>query len=303
MENLESLKAICHRYNPKVRYTHAALGAYPESRFLCMDVLENTIKAKEQGFFEEFFKTRHQIELSAHSVAIINPMTGLIVDPDKGFPKEVILAGAREEEILKIQAEIVAQSVYPDRLELGSLSMLGGLIHYQKSLQLPSAMAVVEWGSQKSSLMICSAKRVEMLRTIPFGEITLLQRLKSTLSLKDEAAAARILSSPGFDFNEMGTVLLREFIKQLQAAISFFEVQTGQSLKSFIVTLLPKHLSWVDGVLSQHLGPAALTVDYAAWLNASGLKLSADVPALSNHHFGVASLVMTAETDAEKKSS
>lgn len=306
LENIAALKAVCHEHNPKSRYTRAIAACYPESRFLYQETLENPSKARESAFFEQFFKSHYEKDLSACAVAILNPVTGLMVDLDKVVPKELAFAGAASAELQKIQADVVAQSVYPDRLELGTLSTMGGIIHYQKAQQIGSSAVVLEWGMNETLFIVCSGRRVELLRSIPFGYATLLQRLKTALSLKDDASAAKILEAQGFDFNEMGPVLLKDFIKQLQASAGFFEVQTGQALKHLIPILLPPNLGWMEQVVSQYMGLDLLSIDYQGWMNTLGVKTNeAKVPlgSLNRGHLGIFGLLATssAENDGEKR--
>lgn len=307
VENLSALKELCKTINPKNRYTRAVVGGYPDSRFLKHAMLENPSKAREDNFFAEFLKSQYQLELEENSVVLLNPATGLPVDLEKVVPKELVIAGAKQQEIVQFQNEIVAHGVYPEQLEIGTLATLGGLMNYQRAQQMGSSSVVLEWGKTQSLLSICSAKRVELLRVIPFGTDALMTQIKTSLGLKDESSTLKILSTGGFDMKEMGPAFLKSFIKELQASAGFFEVQTGQALKNFIIQLLPERFAWVEAVLAQYLGLDLISIDYQGWLNTLEIKTKDEalMSGLGRGHLGLISLMINEkfEDNDEKKRS
>lgn len=297
-EGLAGLKGLAHRLNPKARYTHAHVATYMDSRFVRHATLDNPSKAREVNFFEEFLKNQYQLVLAENSVAILNPSTGLPVDFEKVVPKELLICGAQNKDLLAFQNDLLAQGVYPDRLELGTLSTLGALIQYQRAQQMGSAAVYLEWGARQSLFTICSAKRVELVRAIPFGTEQLLEEIKNDLHLKDMTSVQKALSAGSFDFNEMGPLILKPFIKELQASAGFFEVQTGQQLKNFVVAHIPAMFPWVEGILAQYLGLTPLVVDYQGWFNTLGLKLREEkvkVADLTREHLGLVGLMLQGE--------
>lgn len=300
-----ALKDLCHNYNAKNRYTHAIVGCYPESRFLKHAILENPSKAREESFFTEFLKSQYQLNIDENSVTVLNPATGLPVDFEKVVPKELVIAGGLQKEFQQIQGDLVAQGIYPERLEMGTLATLGGVMSYQHAQQMGSSSVVLQWGKTQSIFSICSAKRVELVRSTPWGTDALISQIKTSLGLKDEASALKILSTGGFDLKEMGPAFLKGLIKELQASAGFFEVQTGQALKHFIIELLPENLGWVEAVLAQYLGLDLLSIDYEGWLNTLGIKTSDELPisTLTREHFGIISLMINnfEETNERKK--
>lgn len=298
IEGMAGLKDLCHRLNPKARFTRANIAIYPDSRFLRHATLENPSKAREDNFFEQFLKTQYQMELKEQSVMILNPSTGVAVDFDKVVPKEILITGAAQKDIVASQTDILAQGAFPERLELGTLATLGGLMHYQRAQQMGSSAVHLEWGAKQSLFTICSAKRVELCRAIPFGTETLLEEIKNDLHLKDLTSVQKALSAGSFDFNEMGPEILKPFIKELQASAGFFEVQTGQPLKNFVLTQLPAAFGWVEGILTQYLGLTALSIDYRGWFNTLGFKVREEkvkVAELTRDHLGLVSLMIQGE--------
>lgn len=298
LESATALKDLCHRLNPKARYTRANVAVYPDSHFIRHAILENPSKAREPNFFETFLKSQYQLELAENSVEILNPSTGVPVDFDKVVPKEILVTGASQKDIAAVQADIVGQGVYPERLELGTLATLGGLMHYQRAQQIGSNAVLLEWGARQSLFCICSAKRVELCRVIPFGTETLLEEIKNDVHFKDITSVQKALTAGTFDFTEMGPLILKPFIKELQASAGFFEVQTGQPLKNFIITLLPSAFGWVEKILTQYMGLTPLSLDYQGWLNTLGLKARENkvkIEELTRDHLGLISLMIHGE--------
>lgn len=294
LPDMAALKDLAAKIDPRARYVRAVVASYPDSRLLRHATLENPAKAREETFFDEYLKKNYQLDLSAYSISILNPATGLPVDFEKVVPKEILVAGASQENLAQVQKEIVSHGVYPDRLELGTLATLGGLMHYQRAQQMGSAAVHIEWGADHSIFSICSAKRLEISRVINFGTNTLVAQIQKDLHLKDAASALKVLSTQSLDFNEMGPLILKPLIKELQAAAGYFEVQTGQPLQHFILTLLPGHLQWVQAILAQYLGLSPLAIDYAGWANTLGIKVQGDkvkLAELTPEHIGLFSLM------------
>ncbi len=303
LEGATALKDLCHRLNPKARYTRANVAIYPDSHFIRHATLENPSKAREANFFETLLKTQYQMELSENSVEILNPSTGVPVDFEKVVPKEILITGAAHKDIVAMQSDVVAQGVYPERLELGTLSTLGGLMHYQRAQQIGSNAVLLEWGAKQSLFCICSAKRVELCRVIPFGTETLLEEIRNDVHFKDISSVQKALSAGTFDFKEMGPLILKPFIKELQASAGFFEVQTGQPLKNFVITLLPPAFGWVEDILTQYMGLTPLSIDYQGWFNTLGLKVRENkikIEELTRDHLGLVSLMIRGDGRGSK---
>ncbi len=302
LENEAALKECLPGANP--RYTRAIFGVYPQSRFLRHAVLENPSKAREADFFESYLRSQYQLELAQNAVTVLNPTTGLNIDLEKVVPREILFAGAAQKEFQEIQDKIIESGIYPERLELGTVATIGGLTHYQRVQQIGSSTLFLEWGAKKSLFAICSAKRLELLRQVDFGTEALWAQLKADLGLKDDVSAQKILASQTFDFKEMGPVILKRLIKEMQASAGFFEVQTGQPLQHFLVSLLPKNLAWVEEVLSRFLGLDCLPIDYQGWANVLGIQSRSETLKLgefTREHLGLFSLMANQAIDGEKK--
>src|SRR5690606_29497880 len=168
--------------------------------------------------------------------------------------KDVIFGAISGDEILHTQERLLEEGIYPDRLELGSLSVLGGLIDHLKFTDDSTSVLVLETGPDVTNAYIVTSSGVEASRPIPQGYDSMLPIVQSELGLKDAEAARKLFFSNTFDFTGMGPVLIKRLIKELQSSIGFYEVQTGQSVGLLYSLLLPANHAWLDGAIARGMG-------------------------------------------------
>jgi len=101
--------------------------------------------------------------------------------------------------------------------------------------------------------------------------------VQKELGLKDEEAARKLFYSNTFDFTGMGPLLVKRLMK-LQSSIGFYEVQTGQSVRTECVCtqLMPK-LAWLESAIANGSGIDSLKVEPAGWLMNRQITLSDSV--------------------------
>ena len=260
-------------------YIHGHCGIYPKSRFVRRTTLDSPNKAKEPNYFTDLLNDQFRIDPSKYLTTIVNAYDGTDFDLEKGVQnqKELVLCGAQITELSEQQEMIVDYGVYPERMELGTLSSLGGLINYAnfKSITMPTL--VLEITSSNSNVFIINNEKIDVTRPIPFGLNGMFPVIQKELDLKDEESAKKLFYSDTFDFTEMGPALLNKMLKELQSSTGFYEVQTGQMIGQIFLTLLPKNLSWIHQTLSRSLGMEVLHLDYPSWLQAQNISVSEDV--------------------------
>ena len=226
---------------------------------------------------------------------MVNAVDGMEFDPEKNLQaqKELIFCGASLEELAKIQERIVEWGVYPLTLEVGSLNGLGGVKSYLEWKKIRFPALVLEITPDNSNIFIVSSNQVDIARPIPYGLASMFPSIKSELGLKDEESAKKLFYSNTFDFTEMGPVLLKKMLKELQASTGFYEVQTGQTIGQIFLTLLPKNFNWMHSTLSRALGVDMLHLDYLGWLKHLGLTAdeSVQLETLDSRWLGLFSLM------------
>jgi len=230
-------------------------------------------KLREQGYLNDVFTQQLRIEPDKFTIAILNANDGMDYDLAKGAQKEVLFCGAPHEELLGTQDHLLADGIFPDRLELGSLSTLGALVDWMSFSKAKTPTLVLEIGNDATHSFIISAGGVEASRPIPQGLESMVPTVQKELGLKDEESARKLFRSNTFDFTGMGPLLIKRLLKELQSSIGFYEVQTGQSVGQLVCLQLPPKLAWLEGSIATALGITALSLDPVPWLQSRGVNV------------------------------
>ena len=273
-------EAIQH-FLPKkagVAYLRAACGVYPPNRVVRRATIEPK-RVKESGYLNDFAASQFRIEADKFTLALLNAGDGHEYDFAKAAVKDVVVAGVPNEEVLTIQDRLLENQVYPERLELGSLAILGALTDYLRHSGAKSPLLVLELGLEATHSFIVSAEGVEASRPIPQGLAAMVPVVQKELGLKDEESARKLFFSNTFDFTGLGPHLIKRLLKELQSSIGFYEVQTGQSIGHMLCVHLPPKLDWMETVVASQLGIGVLRPDLVPWLRTRGITLSDTVAA------------------------
>lgn len=276
-------------------YIHATCGVYSQKRLVRRATLDPK-RLKEATYLNEVVSSQLRVEPDKYTMVALNPSTGLDFDTS-GNDKEVLFAGMLAEEISATQKRLLDTGAYPERLELGSVSVLGALVSYLRFTGTNSPTLVLEIDADASQSYILSATGVDAARTIPQGLDAMVPVVQKELGLKDEESARKLFYSNTFDFTGMGPALIKKLIKELQSSIGFYEVQTGQSIGQVYCTLLPSKMTWLHGAIASQLGVSVLSLNVAPWLQARGITFSDTVPVgeIDQKNLGLFSLMLSHE--------
>jgi Tfp pilus assembly PilM family ATPase len=137
---------------------------------------------------------------------------------------------------------------------------------------------LLEIGQEHTQVFVVTRDGVDITRTVSFGISSMIPIVQKELGLKDEESARKLFFSNSFDFTGMGPQLTKRLLRELQASIGFYEVQTGQSIVQLCCTLLPSKVDWLQKTLADVLGMKVLQPDFAPWLKSMGIETSATVP-------------------------
>lgn len=254
-------------------YAHATCGIYPAKRIVRRHTLDLK-KIKEPAYFNEVYTQQFRIEADKYTVRALNPGDGGDFDMSKTTQKEVLFAGLPSEDIIAAQDRLLELGIYPERLELGTLATLGGMVNYLKFKQAKSPLLLLEIGEELTQSFILSADGVDISRPIASGVAAMIPVVQKELGLKDEESAKKLFYSNTFDFTSMGGSLVKKLLKELQASIGFYEVQTGLSIGNVFCTQLPASLGWLSGTMAGALGVTPLKMDMMPWLESLNIKLA-----------------------------
>ena len=264
----EAIAEAMHDIQPKPGpsgYMNACCAVYPGKRLVRRATLEAK-RAREATYFSDLLTAQFRIEPDKYTIQVINALDGSDYDLKKATQKEVLFCGLPSDDIVIAQDALLAAGIYPDQLELGSVSSLGGLVDYFAFTRSKTPTLVLEIGTDITHSFIVSSGGVEASRPIPQGLDAMVPIVQKELGLKDEESARKLFYSNTFDFTGMGPVLVRKLLKELQSSIGFYEVQTGQSVGQVICTMLPAKLAWLDDAIASALGVSSPKLDLVPWL-------------------------------------
>ena len=246
-------------------YLHASVSVYPAKRLVRRHSLELK-RVKEQGYFAEVFSQQFRVEQDKYSIVILNANDGSDYDLVKATGKDVLFCGLPNEDIMALQTSLLESGIYPERLELGTVSLLGGVVDCLEFTKSKTPTLLLEIGADATHSFIVSPMGLEASRPIPQGLDAMVPIVQKELGLKDEESAKKLFYSNTFDFTGMGPLLIKKLLKELQSSIGFYEVQTGQSVGQLLSTQLSPKLAWLDAAIAGALGITSLKLDPVPWL-------------------------------------
>lgn len=257
-------------------YAHACCGSYPLRRLVRRHTLDLK-RVKEPAYFNEVLSQQFRVEPEKYSTKLINADDGGEYDSARGVQKDVLFCGLPSEDVLEMQDALITDGFYPERLELGTVALLGALVRYLKFKQSKSPLLLLEIGTELTQSFIVNSEGVDVSRPIPSGIAAMIPVVQKELGLKDEESAKKLFYSNTFDFTGMGVVLVKKLMKELQSSIGFYEVQTGQSIGSVFCTQLPANLGWLSQTMAATLGVSPLKAELNPWLDSLGIRLAEGV--------------------------
>jgi len=258
-------------------YFVSRAGVYPEGRFVRYYEAESANKAKDMGFLSDVLKSEFNVDPDLGSVAILDARDGSDFDPGTSLSKRLVFCGAPTDAFQAQQDHLLKCGIYPERMELSTVTTLGGVSDYAHFNEINAPILCFELTSKSANIFIINKGQVEVARPVPFGLDSIYPLLQRELGLKDEASARKLFFSNTFDFAEMGPKLLRRMTKELQASTGFYEVQTGLTIEAVFISVLPKNLGWVSKTVSDSLGLEIMQPKLEKWLESLKIKLAEGV--------------------------
>lgn len=259
---------------PDAGYFVSRCGVYPKGRFVRFFEAESANKVKDETYLSNTLKTEFNVDPEANSVAILDARDGSDFDIEKGGTRRLVFCGAPKESFQSEQDRLLEYGIYPERLELSTVSTVGGVNDYARYQNITSPILCFELTAQSANIFIVNRGQVDVARPVPFGLDSIYPLLQRELGLKDEDSARKLFSSNTFDFAEMGPKLLRRMTKELQATTGFYEVQTGLTISHVFLSVLPKNLSWVSKTVSDSLALEILQPSLEGWLETLKIQVA-----------------------------
>jgi len=254
-------------------YFVSRCGVYPEGRFVRYFEAESASKVRDVEFLNSILQKEFKIDAEKNNVAILDARDGADLVIEKASTRWLLFCGAPNESFLAEQNRLLEFGIYPERLELSSITTLGGVSDYARFNNINTPILCCELTAQSANIFILNRGQVDVARPVPFGLDSIYPLLQRELGLKDEASARKLFFSNTFDFAEMGPKLLRRMTKELQATTGFYEVQTGLTISHAFLSVLPKNLNWISRTIADALALEILQPSLEGWLESLRIKL------------------------------
>ncbi len=274
-------------------FMRARCGVYVPHR-LVRRVTLDVKRAKDPEYFKEICSQQFRLDEDKCTIAVLNAVDGTDFDAGKvTTQKEVIFTGGPNDELLAVQQRLLSLGIFPERMEMGTVSALGGLVNYHAFAQLKAPTLVLEMDAENTQSFVVGTGGLDLSRSVPHGFGAMIAVVQKELNLKDEESARKLFYSNTFDFTNMGGLLTRKILKELQSLIGFYEVQTGQSIGQVLCTQMPPKLAWLSGSIAKELGVDVLKLDFKGWLKSHGITFasSAEASELGARWLGVLGLM------------
>lgn len=258
----------------KGKHVKVAASFAPASRFLKKAPVESPSKAKSPTFLADLMQSACKINPDECEVAALLP-NGDHYDSDAAAPKELVFVGAQTRDVAQFQQMLVDWGLYPVSIEISTLSLLAATAKIADSEGRKSPTLVLEIGEDASSIYILNNGNLDFSRQVPFGFKAMLPQIKSELGLADELVAKKILWANTFDFTEMAPILLRRLVKEIQASVGFYEVQTGYATGQILIPDLPARFNWITTHLARSLSLDSMQANLEHWSARIGVEIPA----------------------------
>lgn len=286
----DAIKRLQPKKSPS-GYLNAVCGTYANRRLVRRATVELK-RLKEPGYFAELLSTQFRVELDKYIIHVLNAPDGSDFDLVQASQKEALFCGLPTDDVNAIQDQLLASGIFPQRLEVSSVAVLGAVIDYLKWKKLSAPTLLLEFGLEGTHSFIVTPEGVDVARPIPVGLDSFVPVVQKELGLKDTESARKLLFSNTFDFTGMAPQLLKRLLKELQSSIGFYEVQTGQSVGQVLSTALPSALGWLDGSVANALSLNNLQLELAPWLASRQVTLAPTVAKLETRWLGLFSLMV-----------
>lgn len=261
-------------------YVPACCAVYPPNR-LVTRVSVDPRRVRDEGYLDSVVAEATKVDPTLYNFFSLSLADGVETSRLKNFPKDVLVCGAPAAQLAAAQERLLELGVFPERMEIGTVAALGGLQNHLRFTDAKGPALSLEVGDELTQLFVVNRDSIEVTRSIAFGVKSMIPMIQKELGLKDEASAQKLFFSDNFDFTDMGGLLAKRLVRELQASIGLYEVQTGLSIGQLNCTLLPAKVAWLQQLLADMLGMRVVSFDFPAWLKSMSVEV-ADTVILRN---------------------
>jgi hypothetical protein len=252
-------------------YVPAYCGFHPEERIVSREAV-NLRRLDEPAYLQGLVCEHAKIDAaSAWQINLLHPSEGMPLT-QTGSPRAGLLVAVPDERIREIQPQVLKWGVYPQRLELGTVPLLGGLARHLELNAYPNALVVCEITQSQTRAYLLGKDGVHTPAHLPHGLRSIEEIVVKEFGAEDIAAARRLLEEPSENLRAHSRRLVRILARHLRPAVDYFEMQTGQRSGALFCAQLPARLSWLAQALSAAVDLELFSPDFSMWLPTVGLN-------------------------------
>jgi hypothetical protein len=251
----------------------AYCGFHPPERIISREAV-NLRRLKESDYLQSLVCEYAKLPSAAHwQVNLVHPSEGSLLTAE-GTPRAALLVGMPNEAVRGIQPQLLKWGLFPRRLELGTLPLLGGLARHLELNAYPNALVVCEISHKETRTYFIGKDGVHTPAHLPHGLLSIEEVAMKELGAPDLTTARRLMEEGTEAMHAQGKRFVRVLARHLRPAVDYFEMQTGQRSGALFCAQIPSRLSWLAHALSAAVDLEPFTPDYSRWLPAVGLKVS-----------------------------
>ena len=252
-------------------FLNGKCSVYPANRII-RKLRVDSPKGREADFVLDFIRREENVNPNDLKAYCLSAGNGCDRELEECNKQDILVCGALKTEIEEIQKDLLGNGIFPQTLEIGSVGIIGVIMDMMTWANLTEPLMFLEIERDFTTAIILGPSGVEVTRRIEFGSSNIATALKEEMNLKDEAAAAKLLSSKDFDFGSMAHNLLRKLLRELQSTIGFFEVQTGQTVSSVFCLRREGRLDWLENSVCHLLNVDRFDLDVGDWMESKGIS-------------------------------
>ena len=150
-------------------YLQAVVGTHPPRRLVRRHTVDPK-RVKEPGYLAEVCAQQFRVETGGFALAVVSAADGSEFDPAGSPQRDLLFCGLPSEDVASLQGELLEDGVYPLRLELGTVALLGGVADCLAHARSKAPVLVLEVGADVTHAFIVTAGGVEVSRPISHGD-------------------------------------------------------------------------------------------------------------------------------------
>jgi hypothetical protein len=271
-------------------FVPAFCGFHPSERVLLRETI-NTRRFAEPDYLPALLAEQARLPSTKDwFIRALHPIEGEEFTAETP-PRPGLLLGLPFNGVRELQNRLRRQRLRPQRLEVGTLALLGALTRHTRQIAYPHGVVACELGQTQTRIYLLGKDGVHVPAALPHGLLSIEETAMKELNAPDVATARRALEAPTEELRGHGRRLVRALTRHLKPAVDYFEMQTGQPIGALFCAHLPAKLSWLEEALCSAVDLEFLSPNLETWLPTVGLQLAPNTPVPDRSWFQALSLV------------